>query len=1186
LDEVAPAITSGSEVAALEENSTDALIYTATATDDGDVSGGVTFSLKDGSDQSVSINAETGAVTLNGTADHETQSSYSFTVVAMDAAGNKSEQVLSLSINDLDEADPVITSDNFFTIDENGAASAVVYTATATDDGDISAGVTYSLGEGSNAAFSIDSATGAVTFAGPANFEGLATYVFTVVATDGAGNTAQQAVTMSVNNLDEVAPVITSGDTAPAIDENSGADQIVYTATATDDGDVSEGVTFSLKEGSDPALTINAQTGAVTLTESPDFETQESYTFTVVATDGANNSSEKTVTLAINDLDDARPTFTSAATGAAFTATPYLYEAVADDSADVSAGITYSLSEGGDSALLQIDSESGVVSVRNGLVDPMDQDSYTFTVIADDGVTDPVSQTVTLTVPEANVVQGAGVLQQGGIRVVDIDNGDGTYTLEFYVDDAYVSNFPDGVGNYDFIFSYDPNALEAIADTDYTTEFALPTVNAEVAGTLVVGAIDLNALDLSSGTPLGQLLVTPVGEADVTVQLTSVIVNDSDLPDTIITYGSNVVVTGTEAPESFVLGGGEAEITAGVGVDVFVATATTGDAISITDFTNDDVVDFSAALIEAGYNSNTEEATSVVSGNEARAFAGLTVSDLDAIVAGDAAFDNAYGVVVDSDAGQLVGFYDANSSAGTVEMVTFRLNIGEAAAGITDDVAAAQVNTGAAFLSGSTAGSVTENFDQDQIIYTAAVELEEGQTVTYSLEAGVENLFTIDANTGEVTFVGVADYEASPTLSFTVIATDNEGNSSRQAVTVGVTNVDDTAPVWVSGATDLALAGTPFLYQAEADDSADVTVEPVQYSLDPNSADFDLLAIDTLSGVVSLKAGVLVPEGKNAFTFTVVAFDGVNDPVSQQVVTSLSNLSSVQGTGVLSQGGIKVVDIDNGDGSYTLEFYVDQAVTALFPDGVENYDFVINYSADQFEAIADSDYVTEFALPTVNAEVAGTLVVGAIDLSPLDLASGTPLGSLTVTPVVENDIAVSITNVIVNNSDLDPTSIVYGDTLVVSGTADNEAFTLLGGESEITGGGGVDAYILTSTSGTNTIITDFMPGEDIIDMTSLLLGAGYTSLSDLDLGPATSGEARENSQTSIDMLELLQANDFTFDNAFGMLIDSTNGKIIAFYDADSDADSIDIVTFEINIGEAVADITLDDLAAGIGGFIA
>ncbi|HCQ07926.1 MAG TPA: hypothetical protein DIU03_01640, partial [Leclercia adecarboxylata] len=76
-------------------------------------------------------------------------------------------------------------------------------------------------------------------------------------------NHSSQAVTRGINNRDEVAPTITSGTTATAINENSGAGQIVYTATATDTADISGGVTFSLQPGSDAGLTIDPVTGAV-----------------------------------------------------------------------------------------------------------------------------------------------------------------------------------------------------------------------------------------------------------------------------------------------------------------------------------------------------------------------------------------------------------------------------------------------------------------------------------------------------------------------------------------------------------------------------------------------------------------------------------------------------------------------------------------------------------------------------------------------------------------------------------------------------------------------------------------------------------------------------------------------------------------------------------------------------------
>ena len=77
-------------------------------------------------------------------------------------------------------------------------------------------------------------------------------------------------LTLNINDLDDTAPEITSSDTLSAIDENTGAAQIIYAASADDSLDVSDGVTFSLAEGSDAGLTIDANTGEVVLTADPD----------------------------------------------------------------------------------------------------------------------------------------------------------------------------------------------------------------------------------------------------------------------------------------------------------------------------------------------------------------------------------------------------------------------------------------------------------------------------------------------------------------------------------------------------------------------------------------------------------------------------------------------------------------------------------------------------------------------------------------------------------------------------------------------------------------------------------------------------------------------------------------------------------------------------------------------------
>ena len=181
-----------------------------------------------------------------------------------------------------------------------------------------------SVSADSDVALSIDPATGAVTLSKEPDFDAQSEYSFSLIATDAAGNeSAAQAVTLDINNLDEVSPTITSGDTAVAIDENSGSDQVIYTATADDSADISGGVTFSLSADSDAALSIDAETGAVALSTDPDFEAQSEYSFSVIATDAAGNESEaQAVTLDINNLDEVSPAITSGAVAEANVAAP------------------------------------------------------------------------------------------------------------------------------------------------------------------------------------------------------------------------------------------------------------------------------------------------------------------------------------------------------------------------------------------------------------------------------------------------------------------------------------------------------------------------------------------------------------------------------------------------------------------------------------------------------------------------------------------------------------------------------------------------------------------------------------------------------------------------------------------------------------------------------------------------
>jgi hypothetical protein len=185
---------------------------------------------------------------------------------------------------------PVFTSSATFSAAENQTAIGTVSATDADSDA-----VTFSV-SGSELAIT---SGGVLTFASAPDYETKSSYTATVTASDGINSTTQD-ITVSVTDVDDTAPVITSGATGTNLVENAGAGQTVYTITASD----AVGVDSYAISGADASLlSVSTSTGVVTLTANPDYETKSSYTFTVTASDAAGNTSgATTVTFSITDV--------------------------------------------------------------------------------------------------------------------------------------------------------------------------------------------------------------------------------------------------------------------------------------------------------------------------------------------------------------------------------------------------------------------------------------------------------------------------------------------------------------------------------------------------------------------------------------------------------------------------------------------------------------------------------------------------------------------------------------------------------------------------------------------------------------------------------------------------------------------------------------------------------------------
>jgi large repetitive protein len=201
---------------------------------------------------------------------------------------NVGNDALTTLLDQVATVKPVFTSGASGTVDENAALVKAIYTAAMNN----TAPVSYSLKAGvdDESMLEIDNTTGVVTLKASANYEAKSSYAFTVVATNAGTSatlTTEQAVTVGVTDLNDVAPVFTSGASG-TVAENAALSTAIYTAATTDaDGTAAnKAVSYSLKAGVGDVglLNINSTTGVVTLKASANYETKPSYAFTVVAT--------------------------------------------------------------------------------------------------------------------------------------------------------------------------------------------------------------------------------------------------------------------------------------------------------------------------------------------------------------------------------------------------------------------------------------------------------------------------------------------------------------------------------------------------------------------------------------------------------------------------------------------------------------------------------------------------------------------------------------------------------------------------------------------------------------------------------------------------------------------------------------------------------------------------------------
>jgi hypothetical protein len=298
-----------------------------------------------------------GTPTLAGT--------YTFTVLAVDSAGNNGVRTYTLTIG----VPPVVVNPPALGPAINGSP----FTATVTATGGTGTGYTFAVTAGAPPPGL--TLTSAGTLSGTPTAAG--TYNFTVTATDSGGNMGLRAYSLVVQ---PGAVLTVAPPTLPNATEDS-----PYSQTITASGGTGTGYSFAVTAGSlPPGLTL-ASSGALTGTP----PTPGTYTFTVTATDSAGNTGTRVYTLIVQPI------------GAIVISPPTLpngtilapYSQTISATGGTGTGYSFAVIAGTLPTGLALDAGTGVLSGT-----PTARGTFTFTVEVTDSGSHTASQAYSITI--------------------------------------------------------------------------------------------------------------------------------------------------------------------------------------------------------------------------------------------------------------------------------------------------------------------------------------------------------------------------------------------------------------------------------------------------------------------------------------------------------------------------------------------------------------------------------------------------------------------------------------------------------------------------------------------------------------------------------------------------------------------------------------------------------------------
>ena len=564
----APVYTS-SATFEVEENAT--AVGTVVATDADLPEQTVNYTISGGADSTLfNIDSATGVLSFITAPDYELPTDtgannvYKVNVTANDGSGLMTVQCITVTVTPVNDNAPVFTSSATFEVEENATA---VGTVAATDEDLPEQAVTYSITGGSDSTlFSIDSATGVLSFITASDYELPAdtgannVYKVNVTANDNLGLTTVQCITVTVTPLNDNSPVFTSSATFE-VEESSTA---VGTVAASD-GDLPEQtVTYSITGGVDSTFfNIDSATGVLSFITAPDYElptdtgANNVYKVNVTANDSSGLTTVQCIAVTVTPVNDNAPVFTSTATFEVIENSTVVGTVIASDADLPGQTISYSITGGADSTLFSIDAATGVLAFITAPDYELPTDTgtnnvYDVDVTANDSSGATTIQSITVTVTPANdnapsftssaafeVVENTTAVGTVAATDAEVPGQTVTYSITGGADST-LFNIDSATGVLSFSTAPD---YELPTDAGANNVYNVVVTASDSSGLTTIQSIAITVIPVNdnapvfmSSTPFDVRSTATLDVAENSTAVGMIVATDEDLPGQTVTY--------------------------------------------------------------------------------------------------------------------------------------------------------------------------------------------------------------------------------------------------------------------------------------------------------------------------------------------------------------------------------------------------------------------------------------------------------------------------------------------------------------------------------------------------------------------------------------------------------------------------------------------------------------------------